>query len=471
MEKRDAFRYVLIGAIGIVLVSILLVLRGGLTGYLIFEQTEEANFTGTYLNTTYNGSAVVLSEDNLTGTYTSQIFDAGENSTWNNLSWVSVKPNLESFSCVDGGGDVYKSINGGVNWSMTNEDYGRTSDSQEMISDSDYLYIVSNSNREIWRSGDNGGSFSVVNDSFADSGLLIAESEGENLFVGDASGDVYISTDNGVTWTLQGDFNGGATNNARGMGINSDDIYILDGSKAVYYSSNLGVDWTQQTADYGGGGASLDDVEVDSSGNVYIVDNRDVWKSTDQGQSWSKINDSFTSYSTDACKALIDSSGNFFIVDCMGRVFKSIDLGVSWGEIGDCNTDDASSDPKGLTDFSQATTLDIQVKSCDDDACSGESWVDISDTSPQDLSVDNNQYFQYKIDFTSPDSSVSPSLTSVDINYDLVNTAPSINLVLPDEGDSYGYNESIALNFSVSDSDDNLESCWYNLDGGSNFSI
>ena len=128
----------------------------------------------------------------------------------------------------------------------------------------------------LWRSDDSGTSWNVVNNSFADSGVLTGETDSfEDLYIVDASGDVYLSSNNGITWMLQGDFNGGATNNAKGMGIDSSgNLYVLDGSKAVYQSSDQGVNWTQKTTDYGGGGTGSDDLEVDSSGDLYILDNK-----------------------------------------------------------------------------------------------------------------------------------------------------------------------------------------------------
>jgi len=64
-----------------------------LTGLTIYEQSSQTNFNeGTYNNTQYNGSAVVLVGENLSGTYTSKIFDSGGSSQWNNISWGEVLP-------------------------------------------------------------------------------------------------------------------------------------------------------------------------------------------------------------------------------------------------------------------------------------------------------------------------------------------------------------------------------------------
>ncbi len=65
------------------------------------------------------------------------------------------------------------------------------------------------------------------------------------------------------------------------------------------------------------------------------------------------------------------------------------------------------------------------------------------------------------------DTSLIPYLN---ITYSSANSAPTITLVSPQDGASYGTNESLALNFSVSDTDDNIDSCWYNI-GGENIII
>ena len=60
--------------------------------------------------------------------------------------------------------------------------------------------------------------------------------------------------------------------------------------------------------------------------------------------------------------------------------------------------------------------LNLQVRACDDAVCNGGSWVDIADESPQSLSLSlPGRYFQYKFNFTAPDTAHSPELYSVTI--------------------------------------------------------
>jgi len=465
VEKREVFRYTLLVLICVVLISILLVLRGGPTGYAVYSDSGSDFDDGSYVNTTYNGSAVVLVDGNLSGVYTSQIFDAGNDASWNNISWGGSEPNAELLFAVDGGGDVYKSSDLGVTWVLSQEDFGRTTDTQDMFSDSNYLYIISASNKEVWRSIDGAG-FIVINNSFTTNGLRVGASNNSILFIATGSGVVYRSYDSGINWEEVGDVNGGKTEDPKGIDINSSNsIFVVDGKGRVELSLDSGVTWIEQTGGYGGGSAT-DSLGVDRDEDIYILNNKQIYKSTDEGINWNVINNSFTPYSNDGCDMLIDSNDDIFIVDCTGRIFKSNDQGVNWQEIGDFNAA-ASNDPKGLTNFIQPTNLSFQVKNCSLDDCSDGSWhnVDLDNINLQ------GRYFQYQVSFTSPSASVSPILESVDINYDLLNTAPSLTITDPQDGASYGYNESLELNFIASDSEDNLESCWYSLNGGGNIAI
>ena len=461
IEKKDVFRYGVLILILISLTFLLMFFRGNPTGFAVFEDSGSDFDLGEYENTEYNNGIVLSS--GISGNYTSQIFDAGNSAVWNNLSYNADFQNLEKLFCTDGGGDVYYSDDLGFNWTLYEEDYGRTA-TTDMFSNSDYLFILSSIGNEVWNStGKN--NFSVVYNGFSSS-PYVGDSNGEDLYVAIGPGEIYKSDDNGLNWNLKGDCNPG-TQNPKGISIDSNGyIYVVDGIGDVYKSINDGVEWTKVNDGYGGSTAT-DGMDEDSNDNLYILLNTELYKSDDSGENWSVINDSISPYANTLVKILIDNNDNFFILDALGRVFKSEDYGISWLEIGDCNNDNTN-DPKGITNFIYNTSLSFYARTCDDSECLGEDWVLINDF--LNLGLNNNRYFQYKVEFLSEDSSITPKLNNVNINYDLLNSAPIINIIEPQEGTTYGYNESIALNFSVSDSDDNLNSCWYNL-GGENITI
>ncbi|MAG50655.1 hypothetical protein CL621_03390 [archaeon] len=477
MEKRDVLRYFLIGAIGVVLISILLVLSGGPTGFAIFGDDEQTEFDlGTYSNVEWNGSAVVLSSAQTSGTYTSQVFDASNDAVWNNLTWVSGEPNIEILFAVDGVADIWNSADG-ISWSLAKDDYtGAEGNGATYLikNSSNDLFILYN--QDLWQSTDSGVNWVKVNDDInpgaSNSGKVMTIDSNDNIYIIDGAERVLKSTDSGISFIAVNDSMGDG-NDIGGLTIDSsDNLIAIDNSADVFKSIDSGVTWTKVNDDYNGGmGNAVSDLTSNSSGDLFALHNQDIWYSPDSGSTWILVNDDYNAGgdSNSGQVIYVDSNDYIYIADGSEDIYQSTDSGVSFSRLAE-NINGASGNIFGLTSISQLTTLDVQTRSCNDDACSDESFVDITDTSPQDLSVDNNRYFQYKIDFTSPDSSISPSLTSIDINYDLVNTAPSLNLVNPQEGASYGYNESLALDFSVSDADDNIDSCWYNF-GGKNITL
>ena len=76
-------------------------------------------------------------------------------------------------------------------------------------------------------------------------------------------------------------------------------------------------------------------------------------------------------------------------------------------------------------------SINISVRSCDDAACDTEPWNESFTNSPGILNVDNNQYFQYKVEMLTTDTSGSPQLYNVSVGYSSTSdtTAPTINPV------------------------------------------
>ena len=86
--------------------------------------------------------------------------------------------------------------------------------------------------------------------------------------------------------------------------------------------------------------------------------------------------------------------------------------------------------------------LNLSVSSCDDPNCIGETWNDLDDIPPQDLYVDDNQYFQYKFMFETENLLYTPELYNVTIYYSELDIIPPeiINVMdTPDPQDANGY--------------------------------
>ncbi len=480
IEKRDIIRYAVLGIIFLVLVGVLFMIRGGTTGFItgfaVFQDDIEGDFNnGSYVNTTYNGSAVVLVSDNLTGSYTSQVFDAGGESKWNNISWEEDKSSVYELYTVDGNADIWKSVNNGINWSLIKDDYtGAESNGATYMgsNSSGSLFILYS--QDVWKSDDYGVTWNKVNDDInpgaSNNGQVMAIDSNDYIYIIDGADKVLKSENSGINFSSVNDSFGEGPNAGAMVVDNNNDIFVIDNSANVWKSSDEGVTWNKINDDYNGGiGNDVTDMYVNSSGTLFVLHNQDVWHSIDSGVNWVLVNDDYNGGDSNLGQVIhLDSNNYIYIADGSEDIYQSTDSGVSFVRKAE-DMNGGNGNIFGLTSLVVNTNLDFQVRSCNDAVCSGESWTDITDTSPQDLSLDNNTYFQYKIIFSTPDSSITPELYNVTIDYDLLNTAPSISLVVPQQGASYGYNESLELNFSVSD--DNLDSCWYNIDDGSNTSL
>jgi len=66
---------------------------------------------------------------------------------------------------------------------------------------------------------------------------------------------------------------------------------------------------------------------------------------------------------------------------------------------------------------STGTNLSIQFRTCNDSACSGENYSSFNQSSPATLSLDANQYFQFRVNFTTTNTSFTPKLHFINISF------------------------------------------------------
>ena len=185
---------------------------------------------------------------------------------------------------------------------------------------------------------------------------------GDNIFAGTNSG-VYISTNNGVNWSLTslnnqsgnvllingnniytGTYNGvfNSTNNGQNweqIGLENRSIWALtihgnnifagtDFGHGVYRSTNNGLSWTQ---------TSLGDINfisslVMSGNNVFAGDwaSNSVFLSSDTGNTWTQISLGGTPTEVVLCLAV---KGNFMFAGVdNGGVFRSSNSGFNWAQ-------------------------------------------------------------------------------------------------------------------------------------------
>jgi len=96
-------------------------------------------------------------------------------------------------------------------------------------------------------------------------------------------------------------------------------------------------------------------------------------------------------------------------------------------------------------------TINISARSCDDSNCNGENWTSIE----QELTLTNNQYFQYKTELTTQNSNFTPTFYNATIEYTLITetdtTPPSVLNITPLAGTNFSKNSIVQITANVTD--------------------
>ncbi|MBU4069360.1 MAG: hypothetical protein KJ646_00085, partial [Nanoarchaeota archaeon] len=216
---------------------------------------------------------------------------------------------------------------------------------------------------------------------------------------------------------------------------------IVTKNKKTHKSTDSGVSWTEV-----------------NNGLFIVTKNKKTHKSTDSGVSWTEVNNG-ASINKEP-RGIVSSENNLYLITKKSEVWKSTNDGGTWTLLTASFSDKDNDNNFGIGINSESTALSFHVRNCSSQDCSDAEFIAV------DLNNINMQsrYFQYKISFSTPDTSITPLVESVSIDYDLVNSPPTITLINPQQGVTYGYNESIAIDFIASDIDNNIDSCWYNID-------
>jgi PKD repeat protein len=216
---------------------------------------------------------------------------------------------------------------------------------------------------DVWRSADNGASWTEVNASAGWPGRWYHTSvvlpDGSIVLMGGSNGgssymnDVWRSTDNGATWTEVNVDAGWSGRLEHTSVVLSDGTIVLMGGEDYYgfkndvwQSTDNGVTWTEVNANaewparYEHSSVALpDDSIVLMGGSDGLGNYNDVWRSTDEGETWAEVNTSagWSARVSHTSVALPDGSivlmGGYSSGPRMNDVWRSTDKGATWTEV------------------------------------------------------------------------------------------------------------------------------------------
>lgn len=364
-------------------------LMDGAGNYTWLTSTQSDFDQGSYSNTNYSTNHIELSAGQSTGLYTSKIFDANSSSVWNTITFGTDLPYQQELP-NNKGSDSGADMSSNVLLMHMNENSGSIIDSSGENNNGNYngsLYTQE-------------GKFNTALGFDGSSDYLqIPSSSGDEL---DIKSDITVSA--WIKWKGPSD---------------PPDIYyprIIEKSYTTSYMLSLKQDdatrlsvWLNngERASTSAGSLSLNQWHYVAFTFNDITNNVIIYIDGEQS-------------STGSYTGIISGSNNDVYI---GRY--PLDTVAYWnGSIDEVAVYNRTlSADEILNNYKRgALRLNLTARTCDDASCTGESFTDVNDISPQNLSLNNNRYFQYKFNFETENISYSPELYNVSIDYSVYGT-------------------------------------------------
>jgi len=214
-----------------------------------------------------------------------------------------------------------------INWQQTNGPYGGNVNSFAVTGTNLFAGTFGDG---VYLSTNNGSSWSAVNTGLTNLNVQTLAVNGTNLFAGTRNGGIFLSTDNGTNWS------------ASNTGLTTTNIWCLTASATnlfaatdagVFISSDNGTSWTSMSV----GLTSMNVYALAVSGtNLYAGAIGGVFLSTNNGTSWTPVSNGLTNTNI---LALAVSGTNLFAGTESGGVFRSTNNGSSWTSVNNGLTD------------------------------------------------------------------------------------------------------------------------------------
>ncbi len=228
-----------------------------------------------------------------------------------------------------GGGNIYRSSDLGDHW--THVASGLTSDFIGSIMVAPDNHIFAGSNSGVYRSTDQGSTWAKTNKGLPTNVVIYSLMCGNNNVVyagGDGGSGIFCSLDDGNTWTSMNTVSNGLFTMSLMIDRNNR-IFAGTLNQGVYISTDNGTSWS-----YSGLNSvhNVTSFGLDSTGNVIVATLSGIYRLTNNSSSWSLIQTE-TSISPPLSIASTQSN-QLYVGTSSSGVIHSTDNGTSWSQ---CN--------------------------------------------------------------------------------------------------------------------------------------
>ncbi len=296
------------------------------------------------------GWAWYFGDEDMSGSWTEMNSSAG----WSGRSYHSSVALPDGSIVLMGGyaasNDVWRSVDNGSTWTEMNSSAGwsaRYAHSSVALPDGSIVLMGGidasfNYKNDVWRSTDNGATWTEMNSSAdwsaRESFRSVALPDGSIVLMGGYDGssknDVWRSVDNGSTWTEMNSSAGWSARYAHSsVALPDGSIVLMGGIDAsfnykndVWRSTDNGATWTEMnssadwSARHSHTSVALPDGSIVLMGGLDGSLKNDVWHSTDNGATWTEMNSSADWSARHCLSSVALPDGNIII---MGGLFKN----------------------------------------------------------------------------------------------------------------------------------------------------
>jgi len=219
------------------------------------------------------------------------------------------------------GNGIYRSTNDGTSWTPVNT--GLTNLNVLAFTVAGTNLFAGTEGSGVFRSTNNGTNWSATS-ALTDPYVYALANSGTNLFAGADGGGVYLSTNNGTSWTQ---VNSGLTNaRIRALTISGTNLFAGTFGSGVFLSTNNGTNWTPASS--GLTNTYVNAITV-SGTNLFASTEGGIFLSTNNGTTWTAASTGLTNtYS----HTIVDFGTNLFAGTEDG-VFLSTNNGTNWTQI------------------------------------------------------------------------------------------------------------------------------------------
>lgn len=221
---------------------------------------------------------------------------------------------------IDG---IWSTTDDGENWDWVSETLVNNG-VKSIVKTGNGNLIAGTSARGVFLSSNNGISWTASNDGlshFAVSSIIVS---GNNCFLGTIRGGVYLSTNNGISWSS---INNGLTDlRVTSLTFNGNNFYAGTANSGVFVTTNNGISWSQINS-----GLTHTNVNaiISDGNNLYAGTNGGIFYSDNGGANWVEINNGIPAFAR-SINTLIKSGSKLFAGSYGGGVFYSTDNGSNW---------------------------------------------------------------------------------------------------------------------------------------------